>query len=119
MDRWVLEKHTLLKGLFGIGQMKKKIAIVCSTGIASTHYGDLEATTLHKWAEIEDGKHVTEELAHLVLTDERFLKVKQNIQVTELVIIDEISMISAKTFNQLEILCEMLETIMNISEGCT
>lgn len=40
----------------------KKIAIVCSTGIASTHYGDLGATTLHKWTGIEDGRHVTEEL---------------------------------------------------------
>lgn len=40
----------------------KKIAIVCSTGIASTQYGDLGATTLHKWTGIEDGRHVTEEL---------------------------------------------------------
>lgn len=40
----------------------KKIAIVCSTGIASTQYGDRGATTLHKWTGIEDGRHVTEEL---------------------------------------------------------
>lgn len=64
--------------------MRKKIAIVCSTGISSTHYGDLGATTLHKWAGIEDGRHAIEEIIHLVLTDERFLTVKQNIQITEL-----------------------------------
>lgn len=52
-----------------------------------------------------DGRHANEEIIHLVLTDERFLTAKQNIQITELLIIDEISMISAKTFNQLEILC--------------
>lgn len=61
---------------------------MCSTGIASTHYGDLGATTLHKWVGIEDGRHVTEELVHLVLTDERFLKVKQNIQVIAFLMID-------------------------------
>jgi hypothetical protein len=33
-----------------------------STGIASTHYGKLGAKTLHKWAGIEDGRHLNEEI---------------------------------------------------------
>lgn len=68
-------------------------------------YGDLGAKTLHKWAGIEDCRHLNEEIVHLVKTDERFLTVKYNIEVTDLLIIDEISMISAKTLNQVEILC--------------
>ncbi|XP_061167824.1 uncharacterized protein LOC133176769 [Saccostrea echinata] len=98
-------KTFLVKRIVKKYSKEKHVAIVCSTGIAATHYGDLGAVTLHKWAGIEDGRHVTEELIHLVLTDERFVKVKNNIEITDLLVIDEISMISAKTFNQLEMLC--------------
>ena len=45
---------------------EKHVAIVYSIVIAATHYGDLGTVTLHKWAGIEDGRHVTEELIHLV-----------------------------------------------------
>lgn len=66
---------------------EKYVAIVCSAGIAATHYG---------------GRHVTIELIHLVQTDERFVKVKNNNEMADLLVIDgrSISMISAKTFNQ-------------------
>jgi ABC-type glutathione transport system ATPase component len=30
----------------------KNVTIACSTGIASTHYGKLEGTTLHMWSGI-------------------------------------------------------------------
>ena len=83
------------------------VAIVYSIVIAATHYGDLRTVTLHKWAGIEDGRHVTEELIHLVQTDERFVEVKNNIEITDLLMTDEISMISAKTFNQLEFCVEI------------
>jgi chromosomal replication initiation ATPase DnaA len=48
----------------------KTVTIACSTGIASTHYSKL--------------------------TDERFNDVKDNVQSTDTLIIDEISMISSK-----------------------
>ena len=98
-------KTFLVKKIVEECRKEKHVAIVCSTGIAAIHYGNLGAVILHKWAGIEDGRHVTEELIHLVQTDERFVKVKNNIEITDLLVIDEISMISAKTFNQLEILC--------------
>lgn len=55
-------KTYLVKRIVRHWTNEKKIAIVCSTGIASTQYGDRGATTLHKWTGIEDGRHVTEEL---------------------------------------------------------
>jgi hypothetical protein len=49
--------------------------------------------TLHKWSGIEDGRHLDEELIHLVKTDERFLSAKNNIETVQTLIVDEISMI--------------------------
>jgi hypothetical protein len=46
--------------------------IACSTGIASTHYGKLGGTTLHKWSGIVDDLYLNEEIVHLIKTDERF-----------------------------------------------
>ena len=106
MVRQALVKTFLIK--HNVQDQQKRlnnVSIVCSTGIASTLYGDLGAKTLHKWAGIEDGRHLHEEIVHLVNTDERFLTVKYNIELTDPLIIDEISMISAKTLNQVEILC--------------
>ncbi|KAJ8313793.1 hypothetical protein KUTeg_008354 [Tegillarca granosa] len=44
--------------------MKKNIAIVCSTGIATSQYGELEAQTLHKWAGLGDGRRKQLEEKH-------------------------------------------------------
>ncbi|CAC5392062.1 PIF1 [Mytilus coruscus] len=77
-------------------------------GIASTFYDDLGAKTLHKWAGIEDGRHLNEEIVHLVQSDERFMSVKHNIETTDLLTIDEVSMVSAKTFNNVEVLCRKI-----------
>jgi hypothetical protein len=43
-----------------------------SGGIASTHYGKLGGTTLHKWSGIGDDRYLNEEIVHLIKTDERF-----------------------------------------------
>lgn len=77
----------------------------CSTGIAATHYEGLNAYTLHKWCGIEDGRHMNEDILQLVNSDERFIHAKENMRRTNILIIDEISMISAKTFSQVEYLC--------------
>lgn len=85
---------------------KKNVSIVCSTGIAATHYGNLGAQTLHKWSGIGDGRYLIEEIVHLVKTDEKYKVAKSNIQTVETLIIDEISMISAKVLNQVQVLCK-------------
>jgi len=36
-------------------KLNNNVAIMCSTGIAATHYGDLDADTLHKWSGIGGG----------------------------------------------------------------
>ena len=45
-------------------------------------------------------------IIHLVKTDERFSTAKSNILSVDTLIIDEISMISAKVLNQVQVLCK-------------
>ena len=87
-------------------KVNKKVAIVCSTGIAATHYTEFGAKTLHKSSGIEDGRHLDEELIHLVKTDERFISAKNNIETVQTLTVDEISMIGAKVLNQVQLLCK-------------
>jgi ATP-dependent DNA helicase PIF1 len=84
------------------------VALTCSTGISATLYekDNLGACTIHKWAGIEDGRHDNDVLCKLIMNDERFVKVKDNITSTTCLIIDEISMISANTFKQIEFICQ-------------
>lgn len=48
---------------------QKEVSIVCSTGIAATHYQDLKAKTLHRWAGIDDGRHSNPDILHLINQD--------------------------------------------------
>ena len=67
----------------------KTVTIACSTGIASTHYGKLGGTTLHKWSGIGDDRYLNEEIVHLIKTNERFNDVKDNVQSTNTLINDK------------------------------
>ncbi|CAG2185521.1 PIF1 [Mytilus edulis] len=93
---------------------KKNVSIVCSTGIAATHYGNLGAQTLHKWSGIRDGRYLIEEIVHLLRTDERYTVAKSNIESVETLIIDEISMVSSKVLNQVQVLCRQIRNSPDI-----
>ncbi|CAC5394982.1 PIF1 [Mytilus coruscus] len=88
----------------------KKAEIVCSTGIAATHFSDLGAQKLHRWAGIENGRHMNEHLLQLVVTVERFISVKKNFLNVDVLFIDEISMISSKVLCQVEFLIRNVRT---------
>ena len=79
--------------------------LTCYTGIACTQYGGLNATTLHKFAGLGDGRYSDDELLNLIKTDERYIKTKINISTADVLIIDEVSMVSAKLFRQVELVC--------------
>ncbi|CAG2224498.1 PIF1 [Mytilus edulis] len=92
----------------------ENVSIVCSTGIAATHYGNLGAQTLHKWSGIRDGRYLIEEIVHLLRTDERYTVAKSNIESVETLIIDEISMVSSKVLNQVQVLCRQIRNSPDI-----
>ena len=76
-------KTFLIKQILNYLRSKgKTLTIAYSTGIASTHYGKLGGTTLHKWSGIGDGRYLDEEIVQLINTDERFNDAKENVQST-------------------------------------
>ena len=101
-----MQAHTLYKQFIHIFSfVGKHVSVTSSTGIAATHYGDLGACTLHKWGGLHDGRYQNSELLHLILTDERFGDVKGRILNTDVLVIDEISMVSNRTLSQVEFIC--------------
>ncbi|XP_021368512.1 ATP-dependent DNA helicase pfh1-like [Mizuhopecten yessoensis] len=86
----------------------KNVAVTATTGMASLHLGS-NATTLHHWAGILDGRHSIEKLQELFDNDDSYSEAKKRIQITKCLIIDEISMLSAKIFNMVESVCRLVK----------
>lgn len=88
-----------------VGELRKRgirVALTCSTGIGKTVFENLQACTLHKWADLEDSRHDNTELYHLIMTDKMYNRIKGEIQVPEYFVIDDVSMISSKVLNQVK-----------------
>jgi len=60
---------------------------------------NVEGITVHSWSGIGDGHFLNEQLVTKTLTDEHYVKYKNNIFKTDVLILDEISMLSCKLFD--------------------
>ena len=58
--------------------------------------------TIHKWSGLNDGRFTNERLIHLISNDERYAATKRRILDVDILIIDEISMMSRVMFEKLE-----------------
>lgn len=94
----------------------KVTAVTASTGMASLQLG-MNATTLHHWAGISDGRYSHECLQDLIDTDDRFADAKARILKTDCLIIDEISMLSSRTFDMVEFVCRYIKRNNSIFGG--
>jgi hypothetical protein len=83
---------------------KKKVAVTATTGMASTQLG-FDATTLHHWSGILDGRYSILQLKELFDHDDKFAAPRLRIESTECLMIDEISMLSKKTLELVESVC--------------
>ncbi|KAK3091353.1 hypothetical protein FSP39_019200 [Pinctada imbricata] len=97
--------------LRGLG---KSVSLTSSTGISATQLGGI---TIHKWAGIGNGRYLNEEILHLIRTDERYNSNLRTIRNTDVLAVDEISMISTKVFNQVEFLCRKLRCTDKVFGG--
>ena len=77
------------------------MAVTASTGMATTALPNMNAVTPHSWAGLLDGRHSIEELQELIYKDV-FAQARNRITNTDVLVIDEISMISAILFDNLE-----------------
>lgn len=84
--------------------------------MASLQLG-FNATTIHHWAGILDGRYDNEKLVELLDSDDRFAAAKARIHATDCIIIDEISMLSAKIFNMVEFVCRHVKKSTQVFGG--
>ena len=65
------------------------------------------ATTLHHWSGIGDGRLTHFQLEAKFLKDDRFAAAKSRIENAEVLVIDEIGMLSETIFNKIEHICRL------------
>lgn len=103
--------YTVCQIVYSLLIDEKRVAVTASTGKAANvlkenlgHSTPCSVGTIHKFSGILDGRYDNDELVKLVSESDHFDKQRQNILNTETVVIDEISLISQRTFTQLEYL---------------
>ena len=99
-------KTTLIKKIYNIfKESEVKVKVLACTGISSTLLSD--ASTVHSFFGLLDGRFEGEELVERVLKDDNLHTIKDRILNTDCIIIDEVSMlsVSSRTFGHIEILC--------------
>ncbi|XP_053388253.1 uncharacterized protein LOC123543993 [Mercenaria mercenaria] len=88
------------------------VAITCTTGIACTNFDN--ACTLHRWSGINDGRYSSSEIVNILLSNEGAL---HRIRSTDVLIIDEVSMLSKKLFEQLVSIVTQLRDVSKFLGG--
>lgn len=84
-------KSVLVRKLFS----ERTTHMTASTGIATCN---VNGVTIHKFIGIMDGRYGNVEIPFKIMNEERFYKVKDHLQKFECIFIDEIPMLSLKTF---------------------
>ena len=92
--------------------VRKNVVVTTTTGTAAQglsqklpeHYGTV--STIHKFVGLKDGRYENDELLNLIVNDENFVDIKDNINSMDTLIIDEISMLSRKFLVQIQYIFE-------------
>ena len=105
IEKAVLTGHNvLITGSAGTGKSvlvtrklfsERTTHMTASTEIATCN---VNGVTIHKFIGIMDGRYGNVEIPFKIMNEERFYKVKDRLQKVECIFIDEISMLSLKTF---------------------
>lgn len=78
----------------------KCVGITASTGMAAQQLG---GTTLHRFVGIMDGRHPADQTIYNILHDDDYSGTKHRIQKTDILLIDEISMVSQQILSLLDL----------------
>ncbi|XP_053382006.1 uncharacterized protein LOC128549396 [Mercenaria mercenaria] len=99
--------YTIKEVYHRLTALGKSVAITCTTGIACTNFDN--ACTLHRWSGINDGRYSSSEIVNILLSNEGAL---HRIRSTDVLIIDEVSMLSKKLFEQLVSIVTQLRDVI-------
>ena len=91
-----------------LSDQQKNIAVTATTGIASSIYDN--AMTIHKWSGIGDGRYGTDAIQGVVKHNASFSEVRRRIMTTDVLVIDECSMMSKNFFLSLNEVCKIRNT---------
>jgi ATP-dependent DNA helicase PIF1 len=97
--------HTINAYVSWLRERNIEPAITASTGIAATHIGGL---TIHSWSGIGIKRNLSAYELDRIAQTERVVK---HVRGTNILIIDEISMLSAATFDMVEAVCREVRGI--------
>ncbi|MCG8033942.1 MAG: AAA family ATPase, partial [Candidatus Thiodiazotropha taylori] len=102
------KSHVLTEIFDNLTEEGKKVQLTCSTGIACTIYKTrYNAVTIHQFSGIEDGRYDPDKILTVLKNTAKADRVIRNIMSTDVLIVDECSMISQRTFNSLCNVCSM------------
>ena len=84
---------------------KKTVAVTASTGIACLLHEN--AMTIHKWSGIGDGRFSPDILRNVICKNVHYRDVCERIKNTDILVVDECSMVSKRVFNSLNELFQL------------
>ena len=102
-------KSFLIEQIFKSERRRKNVSVLATTGIACTNFPEsMQAKTIHSWSGILDGRYSVTDLHRLVITP-AFETTRKLVVPCQLLIMDEISMLSSHIFEQVELVCRLLK----------
>ena len=86
-----------------------KVLVTSSTGISCTPLNDTGAKTVHSTFGLKDGRYTNDQLKFLFAdsSDSYYTSRKLSIKDTDTLVVDEISMISMRTLDQIDVVCRL------------
>ena len=81
----------------------RKTFVTASTGMAGMQYPKCQ--TIHSWCGIGDGHLPKETVLQSVMHNANFVTVKRNILTAQVLVIDEIGLLSERKFEDIEYIC--------------
>lgn len=92
-------------------QTGKKTALTCTTGIACSVYpASMGAMTIHRWSGVGDGRYDSSEIVKVITGNACYRDVVTRVNETEVLIIDECSMLSRKMLETIHEICSTKNT---------
>ena len=95
--------YLLNKFIKSLKKTSKKVAITATTGLAATH---LNGRTIHAWAGIGIKEELTSQLSRKIANDK---KIADNIKSTDVLIIDEVSMLHDYRLDMIDQVCKLIK----------